>query len=218
MTTVTPNKRGLRSREAVLDAAERVMAERGYEDATLARIVEGSGIPMSSVYHYFKSKDGILLAVLERGAQRFIEALELPDEPLGDAREHAAEMASRISLALSGNPFFLRLLIVFAVQPRGERDPEVDAVIERARQAALRAIGGQIELVTGRPGDDPVIDRLARFALAIFDGAFISAQPDSPEELAAALDLLPDAMLAAAARLIGESDSAVAGPAARSVQ
>ena len=32
---------------------------------------------MSSVYHYFGSKDGILLAVMERGADRFFA--DLPD-------------------------------------------------------------------------------------------------------------------------------------------
>ena len=36
------------------------MAEHGFEAATLARVVEEAGIPMSSVYHYFGSKDGIL--------------------------------------------------------------------------------------------------------------------------------------------------------------
>jgi len=32
-TEVTPNRRGVRSRELVLDAAERVMAEHGFEAA-----------------------------------------------------------------------------------------------------------------------------------------------------------------------------------------
>ena len=50
-TDVTPNRRGVRSRELVLDAAERVMAEHGFEAATLARVVAEAGIPMSSVYH-----------------------------------------------------------------------------------------------------------------------------------------------------------------------
>ena len=63
-TEVTPNRRGVRSREAVLDAAERLMAEQGYEAATVARLVEEAGIPPSSIYHYFGSKEGVLLAVM----------------------------------------------------------------------------------------------------------------------------------------------------------
>ncbi len=42
---VTPNRRGVKSRELVLDAAERVMAEHGFEAATLARVVERSRHP-----------------------------------------------------------------------------------------------------------------------------------------------------------------------------
>jgi AcrR family transcriptional regulator len=41
----------VKSRELVLDAAERVMAEHGFEAAAPARVVEEAGIPMSSVYH-----------------------------------------------------------------------------------------------------------------------------------------------------------------------
>src|SRR6201995_1212754 len=93
---VTPNRRGLRSRELVLDAAERVMAEDGFEAATLARVVEEAGIPMSSVYHYYGSKDGILLAVMERGAERFFA--DLPDWS-GRAGRPAEHLATVLSTA-----------------------------------------------------------------------------------------------------------------------
>src|ERR1700756_5151023 len=85
---VTPNRRGMRSRERVLDAAERVMAEEGFEAATVARVVEEAGIPLSSVYHYYGSKEGILLAVMERGAERFFADLPDPDRRLGRPIEH----------------------------------------------------------------------------------------------------------------------------------
>src|SRR6478672_1988883 len=89
---VTPNRRGMKSRELVLDAAERVMAEQGFEAATLARVVEEAGIPMSSVYHYYGSKDGILLAVMERGAERFFDDLPIPDELIRDPLTHLTRL------------------------------------------------------------------------------------------------------------------------------
>jgi AcrR family transcriptional regulator len=55
---VTPNRRGARSREAVLDAAERLIAENGFEAATVGALVKAAGIPASSIYHYFGSKEG----------------------------------------------------------------------------------------------------------------------------------------------------------------
>ena len=51
------------------------MAEQGYEGASINAIVKEAGIPISSVYHYFGSKDGVLVAVMERGAERFFASL-----------------------------------------------------------------------------------------------------------------------------------------------
>lgn len=216
MTTVIPNRRGLKSREAVLDAAEEVMAERGYEAATLTQIVEVSGIPMSSVYHYFKSKNGVLHAVLERGARRFIDTLDLPAESLGDPRAHAAAMSARMADALAANPRFLRLIFAIVVQPRGERDPEADAAIAFTRSTALEVIRDQIELATGFDAGSPAVDRVARFALAVFDGAFIAAQPSDPAELMGILELLPGALAGVAEQLLGEPLEVAVSRAARS--
>ena len=47
------------------------MATEGFEAATIARVVDEAGVPLSSVYHYYGSKDGVLLAVMQRGAERF---------------------------------------------------------------------------------------------------------------------------------------------------
>src|SRR6188472_3125519 len=93
---VKPNRRGVRSRELVLDAAERVMAADGFDAATLARVVEEAGIPMSSVYHYYGSKDGILLAVMERGAQRFFADLPDIERRLGRPPEHLTTVATAV--------------------------------------------------------------------------------------------------------------------------
>ena len=94
---VIPNRRGERSREAVLDAAERVMAERGYEAATVASLVEEAGVPASSIYHYFGSKEGVLLAVMERGAERFFEALPDVGRRAGSQAEHLRALVATTS-------------------------------------------------------------------------------------------------------------------------
>jgi AcrR family transcriptional regulator len=183
---VRPNRRGMRSRELVLDAAERVMAEHGFEAATLARVVEEAGIPMSSVYHYYGSKDGILLAVMERGAERFFA--DLPDwsGPIGRPAEHLATVLSTASRTLERHPNFLRLLIVFAVQPLAVGGGEVGAVVTRVRRLGLDRLREQIALAFGDDPDSPVTVRLARIALAAIDGAFVASQADpavTPEEL-----------------------------------
>ncbi len=175
---VTPNRRGMRSRELVLDAAERVMADHGFEAATLARVVEEAGIPLSSVYHYYGSKDGILLAVMERGAERFFADLPDWNRRIGRPAEHLATVLSIAAQTLERHPSFLRLLIVFAVQPPAHGGDEIQVVVERVRRLGLDRLREQIAVAFGDEPDAPMTLRLARIALAAIDGAFVGSQAD----------------------------------------
>jgi AcrR family transcriptional regulator len=193
---VTPNRRGMRSRELVLDAAERVMAEHGYEAATLARVVEEAGIPLSSVYHYYGSKDGILLAVMERGAERFFADLPVWNGRVGRPAEHLRTVLATAARTLERHPSFLRLLIVFAVQPPARADGEIETVVERVRRQGLERMREQIALAFGDDPASPVTLRLARIALATIDGAFVASQADGTGTLEDLLEPLAPALVA----------------------
>ncbi len=202
---VTPNRRGMKSRELVLDAAERVMAEHGFEAATLARVVEEAGIPLSSVYHYYGSKDGILLAVMERGAERFFDDLPIPNRRLGRPAEHLAAVLSTAARTLERHPNFLRLLIVFAVQPPAVAGGEIEAVVMRVRHLGLDRLREQIALAFGDDPESPVTVRLARIALAAVDGAFVASQADRAVTLEELLEPLVPALVGARRALLAKA-------------
>jgi AcrR family transcriptional regulator len=206
-TEVRPNRRGVQSRERVLDAAERIMAEYGFEAATLARVVEEARIPMSSVYHYFGSKDGILLAVMERGADRFFD--ELPDlsRRPGRPAQHLERVASAATGTLERHPNFLRMLIVFAVQPPTAGGGEIQAVVRRVRDRALGLLRGQIAAAFGDDPQSPATDQLARFTLAAIDGAFVACQTDRGITLESLLRLLVPSLVAARRTLLAKAGS-----------
>ncbi|MGZ4185582.1 MAG: TetR/AcrR family transcriptional regulator [Solirubrobacteraceae bacterium] len=194
---VRPNRRGMRSRELVLDAAERVMAQDGFEAATLARVVEEAGIPMSSVYHYYGSKEGILLAVMERGAERFFADLPDSGRRVGRPGQYLVTVISIAAETLERHPNFLRLLIVFAAQPPAIAGGEIADVVSRVRTLALERLQREIALAFDDEPAGSVTIRLAQFALAAFDGAFIAAQADSGTSLVELLRPLAPAMVAA---------------------
>jgi AcrR family transcriptional regulator len=180
---VTPNRRGIRSRERVLDAAEQVMAEQGFEAATIARVVEEAGIPLSSVYHYFGSKDGVLLAVMERGAERFFADLPAWNRRMGPPAAHLSTALSAAAHALERHPNFLRLLIVFAVQRPAQGSGEIDAVVARVRRLGLDRLREQIAIAFGDDPGSAATIQLARIALATIDGAFVASQADDTVRL-----------------------------------
>ncbi len=199
---VTPNRRGVKSRELVLDAAERVMAEDGFEATTLARVVAESGIPESSVYHYYGSKDGILLALMKRGAERFFADLPDPDRRSGRAAEHLRLVVTTSGERLAHHHNFLRLLIVFAIQPPRTGDGEIAAVVEHVRDMALQRLRKQLAIAFDDDQHSATTDELARFALAAFDGAFLATQADARVKLDRVLEPLAPALVAARRRLL----------------
>ena len=173
------------------------MAEHGFEAATVARVVDEAGIPLSSVYHYYGSKDGILLAVMERGAERFFADLPEWNRRIGRPAQHLAQIISAAIRTLERHPNFLRLLIVLAAQPPDGERGEIRAVIGRIRDRALGLLRGQIGLAFGDDPDSPATDQLARFALAAIDGAFVASQADPRVDLERILEPLAPALVAA---------------------
>lgn len=191
---VTPNRRGVRSRELVLDAAERLMADHGYEAATVAALKEEAGIPMSSIYHYFGSKDGVLRAVMERGSERLLADLMVPTTSPRRPVERLRATVETFAEAFDRNSDFLRLLVAMAAQP--PRTSEVLAVMNRIRGKARTILRDEIRLAFGPDTDELIADRLAHFAHAAIDGAFVSQQIEPDVSLHTILAGLPAALVA----------------------
>ncbi len=73
--------------EALLDAAERLLAEVGYAGVTTRRLAEEAGINHGLVHYYFGSNENLLVRALERFTGRLISRqreLYAADKPFAD--------------------------------------------------------------------------------------------------------------------------------------
>ena len=61
--------------EAILRAAGEEFAEKGFEAASINRIILKSGMSKGSVYYYFEDKADLFATVLERSVQRIMEEI-----------------------------------------------------------------------------------------------------------------------------------------------
>ena len=71
-------------REDIIRAAAEVLQRNGYEAATMKDIAAAVNLTAASLYHHFRNKDALLLAVLELGLEviiRRIEPLARADQP-----------------------------------------------------------------------------------------------------------------------------------------
>lgn len=57
-------------KEIILDASERLMMKASQNDISVSLIAKEAGIGKGSIYYYFKSKEEIMYAVIERGYRK----------------------------------------------------------------------------------------------------------------------------------------------------
>jgi AcrR family transcriptional regulator len=77
---LAPQRRNGRARvEAVLAAAAAVIAERGYDTATMAEIAARAGSPIGSLYRFFPHKESLADALMQRYTRLVNEAFDALD-------------------------------------------------------------------------------------------------------------------------------------------
>ncbi len=60
-------------REAILDAAIRVFAEKGFHGSRISDVAKEAGVAEGTIYLYFKNKDDLLLSVFSKRVGAFVE-------------------------------------------------------------------------------------------------------------------------------------------------
>jgi len=131
------------SRTRILDAAEALFADRGYEASSTARIAGCAQVPKGLVFHYFPQKIDVLVALVDE--RTFVE--ELPDGAVealpGDPAGTLSRLARRFPLHAS--PAMRRILFREADTHRSvrERLGRLNSeVFRRARHALELALPG----------------------------------------------------------------------------
>ena len=64
------------TREVILETAERLLAERGFAATSIRDIVGAAGISAPSLYHFFGSKENLLIELVTDRYTRYCDALE----------------------------------------------------------------------------------------------------------------------------------------------
>lgn len=62
-------------RSQILDGARRCFAEYGYDGATVRRLEEVTGLSRGAIFHHFKDKDGLFLALAHEDATRMADVV-----------------------------------------------------------------------------------------------------------------------------------------------
>ncbi len=69
-------KKSERTRQRVVEAANRLFYHKGYNQTSFSDVVEAAGVPRGNIYYYFKTKDEILEAAIHYRTERISQMLE----------------------------------------------------------------------------------------------------------------------------------------------
>jgi AcrR family transcriptional regulator len=105
-----PLRKGERTAERILDAAESLFAAHGYAGTTLRDVAEAVGIRIPSLYNHFPSKEALYAAVLERGIGPVLSALLDYVESRVRGRPDTARLLERVMEVLALRPDLARLV------------------------------------------------------------------------------------------------------------
>ncbi|WP_432832672.1 TetR/AcrR family transcriptional regulator [Dactylosporangium sp. CA-092794] len=124
---------GEESRRRILDAAEALFAERGFDRTSFVDISERSGISRGSIPWHFTNKDGLVMAVFERAVDRFLG----PDryETIPTLAEVVRDYADWVR---SGNSALMFMVLTEAMSSTGVVHAQYQEFLDRRRKGLER--------------------------------------------------------------------------------
>ncbi len=128
-----------KKREAILEAAARVFAERGFGDTDVQVIADAAGVGKGTVYRHFGNKQDLFLAAADDGMKRFetlvYQVLEKTEEPAEIIRQAALTYAE----FFHNHPQYLELILLQRAEFRGSI-PDTHLVYRTKNRGAFEEI------------------------------------------------------------------------------
>jgi DNA-binding transcriptional regulator YbjK len=165
-------------RDRLIDAALRVIAERGVAGTTHREIARAADVPLGSTTYHFSSLDEVLAAAFTRHVDA---AAQIFDERLGAATDRDSAIEAVITLVrddLIGSPNDLVMTVELYVA--AARNPALRAVTQAWMQRSRNALEQHFDPTTAREVD-ALIEGLVLHSV-------LSTDPMTPEQIRHAVE------------------------------
>ncbi|MET4159591.1 TetR/AcrR family transcriptional regulator [Agromyces sp. PvR057] len=162
--------KGLRRRDAIVEAATEVFARAGFDGASIVEIAADVGISRAGLLHHFESKEELLMAVLDQreasDRQVFLASGSRREGGIGVLRGMV-----RLAQRNEERPGLVRLYVALSAEATAHDHPAHRYFVEhytRILEGTTHALRSARELGALRPEIDP--DRFATDLVALQDG------------------------------------------------
>ena len=155
------------ARSRILDAANRVFAEKGYHEATMEDIAKRLGVSKGAIYLYFSSKEDLFEAMCKSAPQAFKEILYSSFGNEVNPIQSATEFFDKMLKMSASNPG-----LSFEILSEASRNPSLKRILKQNHQEYEEVLTNF--LAEGRKrrivGDNLDLRPLANALIALWNG------------------------------------------------
>lgn len=167
------------TRERVREAALELFGEKGYDGASMNELAERVGIAKPSVYNYYRSKEELLLDLVEEGMRQWDEACMPPfegDEPF--ERQLARHLALTVRFAVE-RPHVVALFQLATSHVQGELAIRVQELVSGIEGSIRERVHERISVAVANGELDAEAEEVHVF-LGIFFHGLLFLQTNCP--------------------------------------
>ena len=187
----TQEERSASTRQAIVAAATRIIAERGFANAGIDEIARAAGVSKGALYHHYPDKVDVLAAVYEdietRLADRIARVASQVEDPFD-----ALRVGAHAFLDACLDPTVRRIALVEAPAGLGwERWREIDA----RHGFGLLQIGLQAAADAGEIESEHLTERAHILLAALIEASLLLGHSDNPKRARAGAGAVVDGLL-----------------------
>jgi AcrR family transcriptional regulator len=117
-----------RTKQLILDTAAKMMDERGYDNVAVDDVVDACGVAKGTFYHYFKSKEDLLI-YFTRTPYEYLEQCVEKDKGLPFARRLRSFISEWFEVMDKFNLYFARQSCMINREDSGEYGGEISHIV-----------------------------------------------------------------------------------------
>lgn len=190
------------SRERILRAAADTVGRHGYEGATISRISKEAGLPASSIYWFFRSKDQLVAEVVRLRFDEWFSAQPewrspQPGTPVVVALR---PILGQVFASVVEGPEFLRVGQMVSLENRESLARDGYLALRDSIMALIRLWLEGACTAAGHRRNARLVRELAQVVMVAVDGLFVAAQLEGDVDV----DSYADLTAAVVATALGE--------------
>lgn len=170
---------GTATRERILDTAERLMTEQGYNATPVDQVIAESSSSKGAFFHHFRSKADLALRLVERYVVSDLAHLDAGLSAVAGLEDPAARVVAFLRFYEDGADELMSeqsgCLYATVLAEREFTGSDINALVAKATLAWRAALVDLLRpaIAARRPGLDIDVEALADHLFTTFEGGFI---------------------------------------------